>query len=300
MKLFLVLCFIIIIITIYVMRSCIIDNSMLKYPEFAAGTAQESKIPAVIWTFWDGDVPYFVVKCIMTWAQKNPNYTINILNTNTIAHFLPEVDFEHLKHVENQPARLSDYVRLNILKKYGGIWIDASSICNTTLDWVHGIQNAYDVEFVGYYLDGFTEPHMVKDQPVVESWFLACVPGSRFIADWCDEFMRMDSFDTIQEYIDDLTHKGVSFQRIQYIDYLTIHLSAQCVLQQGKKDYKIYVIKAEDGPLKWLSDYQWNIEDSVKILFESGALSQPLMKLRGCDRVVINDNYKAIEHTLFA
>jgi len=78
-------------------------------------------------------------------------------------------------------TRKSDFIRLELLSKYGGIWMDASIICKYSLNWIHAYQKNTDAEMVGYYINGFTT---IEKYPVVENWFISCIPKSRFIELW--------------------------------------------------------------------------------------------------------------------
>jgi len=248
-----------------------------------------NEIPRQIWTFWDGDVPDFVNKCVESWRHYNPDYKIRILNKDNLSFYLPDVDFTNIKHLD-QPQRFSDMVRLHILAKYGGIWSDASIICNKSFDWIHETQSEKGYEFVGYYLDGFTLPEYKEKSKVIESWFFACIKESPFVQDWRDEFSKISNYDTINQYVDSVKNEGVSTQKIDVPDYLTIHVSAQKVLQKADSDkYNLYLLKAEDTAYKYLVDYKWDTESAVKegILGEKYRDSD-IMKLRGNERNYIS------------
>jgi mannosyltransferase OCH1-like enzyme len=158
-----------------------------------------NKIPNKIWTFWDGEVPDVVEKCISSWRKYNPTYSIVVLNKENLSNYLEPQEIEILNHpnFNDSVQRFSDVVRLLILSKYGGFWIDASIICHTSFDWIHEIQEKKQVEIVGYYLDGFTLSDYKIHSPVIESWFFACIPNSPFVKDWCNEFLSIRGSRTV-------------------------------------------------------------------------------------------------------
>lgn len=233
----------------------------------------QSDIPRRIWTYWDGDPPEIVTKCIDSWKKYNPEYTITLLNKETTKHL------HGLKH-GGSPNRYSDYVRLDYLSKYGGIWIDASIFLNESLDWV---QNNND--FTGYYIDQFT---IRNDWPVVESWFLSCPKNSKFMKDWRDEFFRLEEFDTVGEYLDDVKNLGVDFSKIVGPDYLAIHVAAQKIIQKNGP-YDLKLIKAEDDAFRYLADHGWNSEEATKEFCQGKYKSQKIVKMRGLERASIKE-----------
>lgn len=258
------------------------------YMTIVNNASQKKKIPKIIWTYWDGEIPYLVMNCIQTWKTHNPDYRLIVLNKSVLNQYLGDDDYNNWRHCEKAP-RFSDFVRLNILKRYGGIWMDASIVCNKPLDWIHGIQETSGSEFVGYFLEQYTYPEYINTSPVIESWFLACVPGSSFIRDWCDEFMRINNFDNVLQYNDDLLAKGTSFQNIDYLDYLTIHLSAQHILQQrSNAGYKIHVLQAENGPYKWLVDNEWDSVKASEAILKGVYNNNAIIKLRSPDRTALD------------
>jgi hypothetical protein len=82
----------------------------------------------------------------------------------------------------------SDILRLELLHKYGGIWIDGTCIFNETLDWVHRANKQYAFDLIAYYRQSST---VDIANPVIESWFLCTHPANEFIGLWKDEFNRI-------------------------------------------------------------------------------------------------------------
>jgi hypothetical protein len=86
-------------------------------------------------------------------------WKINFLNMESIYCYISKDDlptnFEDL-----YVPRQSDCIRLALLEKYGGIWLDASILLYKSLDWVI----AASMNNVGFYLEKFS----IEDK-VVES-----------------------------------------------------------------------------------------------------------------------------------
>ena len=272
---------------------CIIITTLSTYRPFRIEEFENASIPNKIWTFWDGDIPELVKKCIGTWKKYNPQYEIIVLNKENLNDYLPNINFSSMKNI-NSPEHFSDMVRIHILAKEGGIWCDASIICLKSFDWIHELREKEGSEFVGFYIDSFTLDKYKKTSPVIENWFFACVKGSQFVCDWRDEYMKMTTFDSRKEYIDDLKNDGISIQNIDAPEYLTMHISAQKVLQSNKK-YNLSLLKAEDEAFKFLTQNDWDSKKAVSNLldcndielYESSKcefLNGTIIKLRGVER----------------
>jgi hypothetical protein len=247
-----------------------------------------SKIPKIIWTFWDGEPSVFINKCIKTWKKFNPDHEVNVLNKTNIKKYLPDINFTSLKHVE-RIQRYSDIVRLNILSKYGGIWMDASIICQKSFNWIHDIQNKTGCEFIGYYIDGFTIKEFKEHAKVIESWFFACIPKSKIMVDWSNEFMKIQNYNKIGDYLDSVKSENVNFQNIPYPDYLTIHVSVQKILQKNKNKYNLHLLKAEDTAFSFMdtSKNPWDEEAGITSLLNKNHLDQPILKLTSNTRKIM-------------
>ena len=222
-------------------------------------TVQEAiESPKVIWTFWHKNPPDMIIKCINTWAKWNPDYVIKLLSLEDIP------DFGKV----NSHQRLSDYVRLEFLSKYGGVWCDAGIVMTAPLPKFEG--------FHGYWLEKFTTR---PEFPVIESWFFACPKEHPFVVAWRDAFYLLKDLDPGM-YVKMMTNAGVDIQNIDYPKYLAIHVAAQYVLQKlGPWD--LHLEKAEDGPYKHNVKYGWHTREAI-----AGSVNDPapLIKFTGTNR----------------
>jgi hypothetical protein len=247
-------------------------------------TSQE--IPKTIWTYWDSeDLPDFVSKCIDKWRRLHPDWTIIVLNPKNLKDYLPETDIFKLKFADTKP-RQSDFVRLHILPKFGGVWADASVVPTQSWDWVVDEQKKKGSDFIGYYRQGATTK---SEYPVIESWFFACPMGSNFVSKLRDEMMTMNSLENEADYKENVKGRGVDIQDIPQPDYLNIYLSAQAVMQtQMTTDEirnKIHVYPSEDGPFKHSVTNDWEPAAAIKSLCELETRELPeMIKIYGNER----------------
>ena len=246
-------------------------------------------IPKNIWTYWDSeDLPDFVSKCIDKWRRLHPEWSVVVLNPKNLKDYLPETDIFKLKFADTKP-RQSDFVRLHILPKYGGVWADASVVPTRSWDWVIEEQKKNGSDFIGYYRQGATTR---PEYPVIESWFFACPKGSNFVSKLRDEMLTMNSLKNEAEYKENVKARGVDIQNIPQPDYLNIYLSAQAVMQTQMTPEeirtKIHVSPSEEGPFRHSVTNKWNPSASVKSLCALETRELPeMVKIYGTERSAI-------------
>ena len=259
-------------------------------PSPAAGDdgAAPRPIPRVIWAYWKGDAPPLLIqRCFANWRRMSPGYEIRLLDDVSARAWLPEIPAV-LDQVS--PAKRADWIRLELLRLHGGIWVDASSILTAPLDWVLEQQARTPADFVGFYLERHTRD---AAYPVVENWFMAAPPGSRFIADLQHEFTTQVIHRTGHEYIAHLQSLGIYEDVRQHIDapdYLSMHLALQFVLRT-RGGYRLALARAEHGPFYYHVLGRWGRTPlKLRLLFSrpTGALP-PLIKLRSPDRRRLDD-----------
>lgn len=250
----------------------------------AEGRASPSEeIPRIIWAYWNGkQPPTLIQRCFENWRHFNPDFSIRILNDESLGDYLPEI----VNGLADIPvAKRSDWIRLELLQRYGGIWLDASTILTESLDWVLDRQVESQADFVGYYLEQYTADPL---SPVIESWFMAAPPGSPFIQDVRAEFVSHAIPRSGEEYVAYLQEKGLYEkvrQEIDMPDYLSIHLAMQVVLH-SLGNYRLCLGKAEDGPYSLHVLGNWSRTPlKIRLMFLQicGALPS-LIKLRNPDR----------------
>lgn len=271
----------------YTLRPRLLEKAPLqqfaRYDIGGAAAANADAIPRIIWAYWNGtEPPPLVQRCLDSWAFFNPHFSIRVLNDERLAEYLPQLPAQ----LQELPvAKRSDWIRLELLRLHGGIWIDASTILTQPLDWVLEQQQRTQAEFVGYFLERFTTQ---PGCPVVENWFMAAPPSSAFIADLQREFSQQVITRSNEQYVAYLQGLGVYAQVLQNIDspaYLSQHLAIQHVLHSGKS-YRLCLAKAEDGPFFLHIHGDWRRTPlKLRLLFSRlEPPPVPLIKLRGPDR----------------
>ncbi len=151
------------------------------------GSADETDgvIPRIIWTYWSGNSSHSADACLASIVHANPNFTINVLNDENLHTYLP--DFPDV------PADLciqlvSDLIRLSLLKKYGGIWVDHSIVVSHSLEWILDAAMTNKAEIVCFYNEHPSAYKSNQNRPIIENGFIASAKGSSFVTDWLSNF----------------------------------------------------------------------------------------------------------------
>lgn len=254
----------------------------------AAAPAARTAIPRILWSYWQGGTPPLLVqRCFDHWRRLHPHFEIRILDARGVLQYLPAIP---AALDGASAAKRADWIRLELLRRHGGIWLDASTILTQPLDWVLQEQARTGADFVGYYLQQYTS---VPDRPVVENWFMAAPPGSPFIEDLQREFTQEVIARTGEQYIAHLQAQGLYAQALQRIDmpaYLTMHLALQVILLRGGS-YRLGLSPAESGPYFLHVQGRWRraaLKMRLLFMHARGPLP-PLIKLRSPDRRRLDD-----------
>lgn len=266
-------------------------------------------IPKCIWCFWDSkDLPDTVKLSLDTWKHFNPDYKITVINKKNIKKLIPNINFDKINIAKDSIQKYSDFIRICILRKYGGIWIDGSSFSTCSFDeWFHKIGIKKTTDFIGYVNPQFNKVKYEKKYPMIENWFFACPKNSKFVKEWHKEFMKLKNLDDVNDYIDEVVEEGIDMQWIDNPQYLTQHLAAQVILQRGYNMKNMILLNAiqnkyGNGPLHYfISDKAWTLTDveSVRTLCkDKKEWSQPIVKLVGDTRRIVENN-KGIKKCVF-
>ena len=83
-----------------------------------------------IFSFWEprAKIPGYLKLCIETWKKFLPDYEINILDHEKVREYLGEDLFSKIICKTMSYKVQADAIRVALLKKYGGIWLDIDTI----------------------------------------------------------------------------------------------------------------------------------------------------------------------------
>jgi len=242
-------------------------------------------LPKTIWTHWDSDpVPIAVQKTVDRMKRMCPGWEVNFIRTED---YLDKINQEEIPpgfqtlRVEHQ----ADWIRLKLLKTYGGCWIDSGIILNQSIDslWRDCVSNRADL--LCFKILG-TQSNPAY--PIAENWFLMAPPNSPLVSAWLEEYEKAIRMG-FKRYKDKLKEDGVDLQKLMEKPedvYLTQHGCYQKVIQQKLSDSKVVYHVAEDTMFKIHAKVcKWDKPCIWKTLQDKTLVgSIPYVKLRGGDR----------------
>lgn len=247
-------------------------------------------LPKIVWTHWDSDTPpEHTQKTIERMRKMLPDWQVNFITTDK---FLSSINQEEIPphfstlRVEWQ----ADWIRLKLLKQYGGCWIDSGIILNQSINNLYRdcVSNRADL-LVFKILGMQSNPKY----PVAENWFIMAPPQSPVVCVWLEEFERAIKM-KFRQYKAALQQEGVDLQKIMVKPrdiYLMQHSCFQKVIQQRLPPHaKIVYHTAEDTMFKLhAKDCKWDQSCiSKKLQDVTYCKSIPYIKLRGADRKNVN------------
>lgn len=84
-----------------------------------------------IWTFWEpkDKIPYYIQLCMKTWTKFLPEANVTVLDFSNIQKYINVNEFgENLLSGRFSLPQIADAIRVMLLEKYGGIWLDVDTI----------------------------------------------------------------------------------------------------------------------------------------------------------------------------
>lgn len=128
-----------------------------------------------IWILWFqgwATAPQMVKKCLASWQKHNPGWEIQCLDEKNLNRFVTLDPV--LVNKKISLAALSDIIRIQLLERHGGVWVDSTVWCHQPLDeWLDKVM-----------IEGFFAFEKPAADRLVSSWFLAATPYNYIIKQW--------------------------------------------------------------------------------------------------------------------
>ena len=147
------------------------------------------RVPPLIWSYWaDGFevAPPLIGLCVDSWRKNSGVSQIRLLDDRNLSEFLTPQDLPG--YFEGLPVQQkSDAIRLALLARYGGFWLDASTLITSNIvSWT-----STRVQDSGF----FAFQHRVGGVGgrAFALGFLAASPGHQFVVEWSASFNKFFS-----------------------------------------------------------------------------------------------------------
>lgn len=274
-----------------------------------------------VWTYWDSgesNLPAFNQYNLQHWRKilKPKGYEITVLDQNSLIETLGDKsllpsNWDNLDQVvqpyPSQPGWLvkmvpaivrSDFARLAVLEKFGGVWMDTSNILLQDLDTIviNSLEQDSTKQVAGYVMQGYASAGspMVNSEPVdgLENWFLAAKPDSRLISTWRKAFVYYWETKKSQSLIRQHSlyqTPGFDFGRLgaNSAEYLNQHAALKYILFKNPS-LANEILPVQDLKPWWLHG---NLGDSPEALY-LGFVSERVPEYR---QAIIRDQVKMLK-----
>lgn len=153
------------------------------------------KIPKIIWLYWDNPdtMPWIIKFNIYKIKKNNSDFKLVVLNKNNYTKYIDLSMFDFNTRKFNTPQYFSDILRMFLLSKFGGIWIDSSLIIWKNLKNL--IKENDELVF-------FENKHNSKGNTLaLEIWFMATIPNHPFINKVKDIMIKLNTFHKIKKFL---------------------------------------------------------------------------------------------------
>jgi hypothetical protein len=250
-------------------------------------------IPKKIWVYWDNydNLPNSIDNIIKYNKKTIKTWKIIYLSDENINEYIPQDEFP--KNINNIIVQAkSDWFRLYLLNKYGGLWLDASIIVNNEEKLNELVQESFlnNSDLTSYYLNS----RIVNDQHFthIETSFLLSPLNTYFVERWKKEFEYAIEIG-FKNYKNLLLSQGYNLEKIfnggDDDVYLMIHACAYKVGSEYIFNPNVLLYKAEDEIYYLQETCGWeNKCISDKLNKDSSVKSIPLIKLVNKNRENLN------------
>ncbi len=131
----------------------------------------------MFWRQGEERAPPMVRRCIDSWRRRNPGFEVVVLDETTAPERLDAATRACLDPQLSVQV-FSNLLRTNLLRLYGGVWVDATCVCRTPLaDWLPAAMPR------GFF--AFARP--APDKPL-SNWFLAAEPSNYLLERWSETY----------------------------------------------------------------------------------------------------------------
>ena len=134
--------------------------------------------------YWDDlEIPSSIQKIVDHNKKVLVNWDLVILNKDTVHDYIKEFPKKYNTLIVQHK---SDWIRLYLLKHYGGLWSDISIIYNDVAKLDELWEKSHFYEMTAFYKGG-----KIKGiHGVIENYFIMSKKNSKLISLWLDEYER--------------------------------------------------------------------------------------------------------------
>jgi hypothetical protein len=151
---------------------------------------------------WD-NAPWLQKQAAKSWEINNPEWKVEYIDFNNLKDYVSDIDYIYDETKNITPQAKSDIIRLSLLKKYGGIWADATLLCMQPLDnWIEDALEPY-----GFWMYRGGGGGQMSNKEGCAAWFIISEKDNYLITEWknkCDEYWNNHDTPHIYYWVDSL------------------------------------------------------------------------------------------------
>lgn len=177
-----------------------------------------------LFTFWEPKekMPAYIRLCMQTWQKFLPESEVVLLDYSNLEEWLGKDVYDEILFRDFSLPKQADAIRCALLKKYGGLWLDADTILTSPQ--------------VKDYL-------MIDSELVMISKHLAFIKAnnnSKIIADWYNQIQYNLKFYKDVKYQNNAVQKILHprrYRRVENWDYLGNYILHKMLKTKNKKKF---------------------------------------------------------------
>ena len=177
-----------------------------------------------LFTFWEPKekMPAYIRLCMQTWKKFLPECEVVLLDYSNLEEWLGKDVYDEILFGDFSLPKQADAIRCALLKKYGGLWLDADTILTSPQ--------------VKDYL-------MIDSELVMISKHLAFIKAnnnSKIIADWYNQIQYNLKFYKDVKYQNNAVQKILHprrYRRVENWDYLGNYILHKMLKTKNKKKF---------------------------------------------------------------
>ncbi len=123
--------------------------------------------------------PEIVKLCLRSWRRFNPEWKIIALDRHSLEKYLDASTLDYFKRKDLTIQAVSNIIRLCLLTKYGGVWVDATVFCCKPL-------NAW---LPAYFSSGFFAFQYPARDRLISSWLIAADANNILLRKLHEEYL---------------------------------------------------------------------------------------------------------------
>jgi len=226
-------------------------------------------LPKTVYVYWDNLDGNDIIQAHINTISRNLNsdWNLLVLTKKNIDNYIDPIFLNKFKYLNS--VRFSDFLRLELLSKNGGVWMDAGTILinGDFLDKYYNEMIQKKADVLLYELND----HSTPKQPYLENWFLMAPKNSLFINDLYNEFIKSFDMDFIN-YKFNVLAPVITFDKIMKGKNNTYHMQHGIInylLLINKNKYKIIIKDANESMFKAQKKNNWNSDNLIKYIIEN-------------------------------